>query len=121
MTMEFEVGTSATEMSQLDFLLVQSIGIATPVLVGLSLLMLMGFTLLLVLKTRQPGRFLILAGLVLLISFGLLQSLRFFAGADVGEGLLNAVLARFIPVFAGFFLVLGYSRLVWSLYKSQRT
>jgi hypothetical protein len=103
-----------TEMSQTEFAAIQALGVATPVLTGLSVLLFLVFTGLLVFRTQHKGRLLIGLGLILLCGVGVLQ---WYWGMGVGTGLLDSMLARFLPVIGLFLIVLGYARLVWSLLK----
>lgn len=100
--------------------LTQALALGEPLLYLISILGFLIFTALLAIKTKAPGRFLILASPILIFLFWSIHKLLnplFPVALD--SSLLEVVLAKFFVSFALFVGVIGYVRLVWWIYKSN--
>jgi hypothetical protein len=81
----------------------------TPVFAFVALLVLLVATILLAIKTREPGRFLILVGVgALALQFAYQV---YFPFGQVGSGLVDMSLRRLSAVVPAFFVAIGFMRL----------
>jgi len=107
--------------SDTEFLLAQAFSLGEPLLYLISFAAFLFCAVLLVIKTRAPGRFLILAAPVLLFLFWAVQKLRNPQFPIVFEtSVLEIAFTRFFVALALFIGVVGYVRLVWWVYRSGR-
>lgn len=94
-------------------------GESDPVLKILAMLVYVTATVLLVIKTRVPGRYLLLLAPLLPLAVGLVQMLRFPPGTlMLGSGLFDVVLIYWSWSAGALLACCGYARLVWSVVQT---
>lgn len=103
-------------IGELELWTVKVMAAAEPLFYLLAILLFLAGTVLLVLKTRAAGRFLILAGTSLCIAYGMYYWATF---PSLENGLLHAAIGRVVPATSILLVVAGYVRLAWWLFRKK--